>query len=93
MRNLCLCGCGRQVTMGKRYRRGHHPRPSTKGMKHTGITPEDIAKIAAEGYTTADAAHLLGIDRKTLWKYRKELEVSFPNSGVASWIHRRGYCG
>jgi hypothetical protein len=59
------------------------------------VCPEDIVKVASEGYTQTDAAFLLGINFGYLRRLVKlwGLRDHFPaNGGEASLIGKRGYC-
>lgn len=59
------------------------------------VTPEDIAKVAAEGYTQKDAAFVLEVSERYFKSLvaRWQLNNLFPNSGKAALISRRGYTG
>jgi len=60
------------------------------------ISREDIVKVAGEGYTRRDAAHILGISFGYLRDLVEEWELQdafIVKGGHASWVARRGYCG
>ena len=68
------------------------PRGKRFETGYTAITREDVEKVASEGLITADAAHVLGVHRSTLWKYRKKWPgIQFPNSGQSKAIAAKGY--
>lgn len=76
----------------KRLEMGHlypdvRPRPRC-------ISKEDIAKVAGEGYTRRDAAHILGVSYGYLRDLIEEwkLQEFFIDSGEAKRIARKGYC-
>jgi hypothetical protein len=57
------------------------------------LTKDDIVQLAKDGYNMKDAAFVAGVNYSYFKKLVADYGVndSFPTSGKASWISRRGY--